>query len=205
MDLKRTIVAILGVVVVAGACSSASTATPGGPAAPASYAASAPSAQAAPPASGSNGPASASSAPASAAAGGGGGSLTDACALLTEAQVTAALGVTVGAGAPPGPGQHSCLWSDKDVTYTVELSITDGGVFNDTEGGSMSGITITKVSGIGDAAYYFDGGVVFSLYFAKSSNYFSIAVLAGMINDRLTQDEERAIEKTLALEVLANV
>ncbi len=134
------------------------------------------------------------------------GPLTDACALLTDAQVTAAVGVTMGPGEPPGAGEHSCLWTDQDVVYSAELSIVDAGAFNSGMTGSTQGVTVTKVSGVGESAYYLDAGVAgLSLFFSKGSNYFSIHVQAGLVSDKLSRDQEQAMEKMLALEVLANV
>ncbi len=82
----------------------------------------------------------------------------DACTLLTEIQVSTALGASVGAGAPIS-GPASCQWSAKGKIATLTVTQPLGGKsavdrFNAGKAAGMPGITKEPVSGVGDEAYY---------------------------------------------------
>jgi hypothetical protein len=84
---------------------------------------------------------------------------TVACPLLTQAQIGAVFGGTVGAGAPiylP----TSCQWAGqqgKRVTLTINQTRAGKSPvdqFNDGKARGLPGVTREPVSGIGDDAYY---------------------------------------------------
>lgn len=99
---------------------------------------------------------------------GAGSSEPDACSLLTTGEATAALGEAVDAGVVPTSGERSCLWSTTKLsTNAVEISVTGMDTFNPDQK-SISGLTITKVSGVGDAAHFVSmGGGYQNLAFRK--------------------------------------
>jgi len=82
----------------------------------------------------------------------------DACMLLTDAQVTAALGVTVSPGTPIGL-PTSCQWAGKGKIATLTANNTIGGKtalerFDTGKNSNLPGIKVEPVSGVGDDAYY---------------------------------------------------
>jgi hypothetical protein len=126
----------------------------------------------------------------------------DPCSLLTPAQVSAALGVTVGAG--QSLGAAGCYWrgSGQAADKKVSISIL-----------TMQGFAIGKtpvpdtekppVSGIGDEAYYkyfaeprYDKIKVVDLDVKKGNTAFGIGVSGFPV------EESKAKAKTLALQVL---
>jgi hypothetical protein len=126
----------------------------------------------------------------------------DACTLITADEAAAALGKPVDAGAPPTPGAHSCLFSDKGVSADgVEISLTGIASFNPDQK-SISGLTITKVSGIGDGAYYVSMGAGYQvLNVRKGQTAFSASVLLKGASDSQLQ----ASERTLAMLILGRI
>jgi hypothetical protein len=83
---------------------------------------------------------------------------TVACELITQARVSAALGVTVGAGTPIArPG--ACQWFGKGRFATLTLTQPLAGKtpleqFNAGKTSKRIGITVEPVSGVGDDAFY---------------------------------------------------
>jgi len=126
----------------------------------------------------------------------------DACSLITVGDAASALGEPVDAGTPPEPGAHSCLYSAQALsTNGVEISIIGLGTFNPTQK-SISGLTITPVSGVGDAAYYLSMGTGFEvLNVRKGSTTFSVSILRKGASDSQLQGDE----KTLALLILGRI
>ena len=90
---------------------------------------------------------------------------TVACELLTQARVTAALGVMVGAGTPIArPG--TCQWIGKGKIATLTITQPLAGKtpveqFNTGKTSKRPGITTELVSGVGDEAFY--------IYFAANT------------------------------------
>jgi hypothetical protein len=144
---------------------------------------------------------------------------TDACSLLTPAQVTAALGVNVGAGQPAGPKNAAhpastssslCGWSEpgntaangKKVLVDIfgnmgSLSPTDR--FNNAKT-PVKGITKTPVSDVADDAYYIvTPGLGPGLNVKKGNFVFQIRVSGFSV------DQNEAMEKTLAQNILAKL
>lgn len=83
---------------------------------------------------------------------------TVACELLTQAQVSQALGIPVGAGTPIArPG--TCQWFGKGKFATLTITLPKGtqtpvDQFNAGKASKMAGVTVEPVSGVGDEAYY---------------------------------------------------
>jgi hypothetical protein len=81
-----------------------------------------------------------------------------ACTLLTQDQVNAALGASVGAGTPIS-GPASCQWAGQGKRATLTITQPVGGQsavdgFNAGKAGTLPGITKEPVSGVGDDAYF---------------------------------------------------
>ena len=128
----------------------------------------------------------------------------DACALLTQAQVSTALGVQVAPGqrlVPKSP--LSCGWSQpggpKLMAKKLVLQLMTQRQF-DLGKTPYQGITKTPVSGIGDDAYYVTAsGLGTALSVKKGAFYVQVKVGGA----DFSLDTIKATEKTLALEVLA--
>ena len=81
-----------------------------------------------------------------------------ACSLVTQAQIGAATGATVGAGSPIG-APTSCQWSGQGKTVTLTITRTRSGKspvdqFTDGKAKPFAGVTAEPVGGVGDDAYY---------------------------------------------------
>ena len=136
---------------------------------------------------------------------------TDACALLTQAQVSGVLGVSVGAGEKIVPNNTAlCGWEvpgDKGVNrkrvmlgiYTQLGGLTPVDRFNHAKM-PIKGITKTPVSGVGDDAIYATTpGLGTGLIFKKGASAFDVRVYG------FPEDQIKAKEKTLALDVVAKL
>jgi hypothetical protein len=126
----------------------------------------------------------------------------DACSLITVDEAAAALGQSVDPGTVPEPGAHSCLFSPQVLgTDGVEISLTGLDTFKPDQK-SIPGLTITKVSGIGDAAYYVNMGAPYiTLNVLKGQTSFSVGVILKGASDSDLMD----LEKTLALAALGRI
>jgi hypothetical protein len=127
---------------------------------------------------------------------------TDPCALLTPAQITAVVGASVGAGT--AIGTTGCQWATtqanattRPVTATVALwpVAAFAGMKAD-----LPQVTKSSVSGIGEDAVWVTGGRLTTLSVKKGSVAFVIR-LYGIQG----QDKQMAMEKALAINVLAKL
>jgi hypothetical protein len=124
----------------------------------------------------------------------------DACSLLTQSQVSEALGTSVGAGAPIA-SPSSCQWAGKGKIATLTVTQPLGGKsavdrFNAGKAGGLAGITREPASGVGDDAYYvyFSGTTRagLGLVVRKGSSAFEIRVYGFEL------DNAKPVAKTLA-------
>jgi hypothetical protein len=135
---------------------------------------------------------------------------SDPCSLLTTAQVSTALGITVGAGKQSG--QADCQWSQPGSGFggkgiLLEIlgpmgNLTAVDRFNTVKNPlPIRGITKEPVGGIGDDAVYIAYDTTrISLYVKKGSSVFRVQV-TGLKE----KEDAKAKEKALALDVLANL
>jgi len=99
----------------------------------------------------------------------------EACTLITQTQVSAALEVPVGAGTPISrPG--TCQWVGKGRIATLTFKQPLGGKspleqFNAGKTSTMPGITAEPVSGVGDDAFY--------IYFSNTTRALGLVVRKG--------------------------
>ena len=129
---------------------------------------------------------------------------TDACSLLTGAQVSAVLGGPV-ATFTPDP-KKLCIWSPggKPGPKTVTVTFWEPTAFPSPKTALLPGAVLIPVSGLGDQAVY--TGVqnagesgAFKLFVKKSGTVFSITVSGFPV------DQTKEKEKTLALDALAKL
>ena len=156
------------------------------------------------------GPASGS---AGALAGGGGGTagsaVTDPCTLLTQAEVTAAVGKPVGPGSTAdNPNSCDFGYPANDVPdVQAGVDFIDGSLdeYCSDTGASAVGMTIEPVGGLGDGACFIHVGslrVGSSLTFSKNGRLFQTFADLGSTS---SIDDIKAADTTLAKDVLARL
>ena len=130
----------------------------------------------------------------------------DACTLITQTEVSAALEIPVNPGEPIGR-PSACQWVGKGRVATLTIMQPLGGKsaidrFNAGKTSTLPGITIEPVSGVGDEAYY----IYFSnttralgLVVKKGSSAFEIRVYGFEI------DKAKSVAKSLCQTVAAKI
>ena len=127
----------------------------------------------------------------------------DPCSLLTQPQVSAALGVSVGA-VKPTQGKI-CRWAAPGgrpgLTQAVVLTMQDAKAFDFAKSGSKSpNLVKTPAAGVGDDAVINTvGSVTTLLHVKKGDTYFEVHVYGFSI------DQTKTMETTLAKEVVAKL
>jgi hypothetical protein len=125
-------------------------------------------------------------------------SASDACSLLTQAQVSAAVGAQVGAGTYVMPTfKTTCTWTATGKIVT--LMTTTPATFE--AGKTSPAYKVVPVIGVGDEAYYVvTGGTMVGLVTRKGSVAYKTSVYI-----QLPVDTLESMEKTLALEVASKL
>lgn len=132
---------------------------------------------------------------------------TDACALLTPAQVGAVLGITVGAGTPLIPANTKlCQWGAVSLAGKgmakkgVMLTLQNPMAFAYAKMPVGHGIIKVPVSGIGDDAVYGTTPGYPTVLTVKKGDVVFVVHVNGFPDDQI-----KAKEKQLALDVLAKL
>ena len=124
---------------------------------------------------------------------------TDPCAQVTAAQVSSALGETVGSGRTGPPS--TCTWvADKPIHQIVTLMYSPPGDWNSRKTRQMPGISTTAVSGVGDDAVAQTLGNLTTLFVKKGNTVFMVRVYG--VSDPAKQ---LTIEKPIAQAVAAKI
>ncbi len=127
----------------------------------------------------------------------------DACAILTTAQVSTAVGVTVGDGTYVTPTfKKTCTWTVKDSAggiRFVTLNLQSPEQFSGGKRG-INQVAENPAAGIGDDAYFLGVGSGEGLFVKKGQSAFKIDVYT-----TLPLEKKRAMEKVLAQQVLAKL
>jgi hypothetical protein len=103
----------------------------------------------------------------------------DACSLLTAAEVSAALGTTVGAGQPITPTDHkACTWkaTDGNSWVTVMLQAPTAFESGKRSADASKSTAFTSASGLGEDAYYVTMDDEVGLIVKTGQSVFKIAV-----------------------------
>ena len=130
----------------------------------------------------------------------------DACALLTDAQVSAALSAPVGAGSYQIPTfKKTCTWNSTGEgakgAKSVVLMIEGLDAYRAGKATRQSKTTsITPVSGLGDDAYYLAVGSNVGLIVKKRDVAFKIGVYCA-----LPIEKKQAMEKALAQQIVSKL
>ena len=126
----------------------------------------------------------------------------DACNFLTSAQVSAAVGLTVGEGTHVTPTfVKTCTWTpgDKSKVAAVTLNLQtaavyDGGKRNAAMGTAISGKDVgMKPASVGDDAYYLTTAGQVQLFVKKGDSSFKVVVYA-----KIPAADKEAMEMKLA-------
>jgi hypothetical protein len=123
----------------------------------------------------------------------------EACTLITQTQISAALEVPVGAGTPIG-GPSTCQWTGKGRFATLTITQPLAGKsavdrFNAGKTSTLPGIIKEPVSGVGDEAFYIYFGNTtraMGLVVKKGSSAFEIRVYGFDV------DKAKSVAKTLS-------
>jgi hypothetical protein len=130
----------------------------------------------------------------------------DACSVLTQAQVGAALGVAVGAGSYQIPTfKKTCTWNaagnaQKGAKYVTLMLEGADAFLAGKKTGPMKTNSIKPVSGIGNDAYYLTANGNVGLNVKKGNVAFKVAVYGD-----LPIEKKQAMEKTLAQQVVSKL
>lgn len=129
---------------------------------------------------------------------------TDACSLLTSAQVGSVLGISVSAGGLLSPNmKKTCGWPPPGGAVPpkrVLVNIANANVFAGAKMGLVGkSEVITPVSGVGDEAFYDVVGRGIAFFARKGDFAFSVRVYG------FPPNEIKAKEKALAQDVLAKL
>lgn len=121
------------------------------------------------------------------------------CKLLSQSQISAALGVKVGTGQPIGT--TGCSWSSDKPHEIVTLSLWPPTQWDRLKsGGAVPGTTTTPTSGLGDDAFYTTIAQYTVLYVKKGQTVYLFKVYG--VQDKAKQ---MSTEKTLAHHALAKL
>jgi len=128
---------------------------------------------------------------------------TDACALLTTAQVSAAVGFPVATGTHVTPTfLKTCTWTGSNSTGAqfVTLNLQTGTFFDGAKKqANMAAAAgeVMKPGGVGDDSYYLIQGTQVMLWVKKGNGAFKVAVYK-----QISADQKEGMELTLAKEVI---
>lgn len=130
------------------------------------------------------------------------------CSLLTTAEVSAVLGVNVGAG--QNRASTLCEWSEPGKSgpggKKVTLTMQEARAFEYAKMQIGGGITKTQASGIGDDAVFGTTPKVAAVLTVKKGDVvFVVRVYGFPIDPGKTLEEVQAKEKTLALAIVSKL
>lgn len=121
---------------------------------------------------------------------------TEACTLLTAADVSSAVGASVAEGTYMMPAfKKTCTWNIQ-TGGSVTLSLQSLDFFNAGKG-SLASAERTTASGVGDEAYFLGVGPTTGLMVKKGSGAFKVSVYS----KSLSLDERKAVEMKLGQKV----
>ena len=120
------------------------------------------------------------------------------CKLLSQTQVSAALGVTVGAGQPIGT--KGCSWSSEKPHEIVTLSLWPPEQWDRLKASPIPGTTNAPAPGLGDDAFYTTVAQYTVLYVKKGQTVYLFKVYG--VQDKAKQ---MSAEKKLAQHALAKL
>jgi hypothetical protein len=138
---------------------------------------------------------------------GGGFTAADLCTLVTQAQMSAAVGNAVGSGVPSGVNAPSCTWQNTtDPGASATIAASDPGSVGQIPYGlqNMPNPHVTAVSGVGDAAFFAAGvGTTAELDIRKGGR--AITITVGSTDPTYTQAQQEAAELAIGTAAAKNM
>jgi len=129
------------------------------------------------------------------------GAAPDACALISTAQVSSALGVTVNPGKATLPG--ACQWDQPgkpgESLWTLRVNFADKDRWKLAATTPQPGVTITPVAGLGDDAFYYSRGTQLTSLSLKKGD---TAVVVRLSGGKGSIPEIEAKEKLVAQQIV---
>jgi hypothetical protein len=131
--------------------------------------------------------------------------VSGACSLLSPAQISTSLNVSVANGAQQGADKNSCTWnamgllprSPKYVTLVMQdVASFDAG----KQPSTIKSILVMPVGGVGDDAYYLAVGNNVGLVVKKGKTAFKVAVYGD-----IPASKKQEMERALALQAAENI
>lgn len=127
---------------------------------------------------------------------------TDACSLLTPAQVGSVLGISVSAGGSPSPNMKAlCSWPAPGGTVPPKRVLVNIANVRAFVGAKMRLVgkeeVITPLSGVGDEAFYDVVGSSIRLFARKGDFAFSVRVY-GFPPDQIKEKEKELAQDAVA-------
>ena len=128
--------------------------------------------------------------------------LDDACAVLTPAQVSAAVGAAVGVGTYIMPTfKKTCTWTTAaNGGRIVTLNLQSLSQFQGEKKSASYGQPLVAIGGIGDEAYWFGAGSLVSIIAKKGDVAVKVSVYA-----RIPIEQRQAAEKALAMQAVSRL
>jgi hypothetical protein len=128
------------------------------------------------------------------------------CALVTQDEVSAAIGASVGPGVPSGVNAPSCTWQADDGSGAT-IAATDPGSVGQIPYGlqGISGAHVTAVAGLGDKAYFAAGGTgtTAELDIAKGGR--AVTITVGLADPNSTQAQQEGAEQAIGSAAAPNM
>lgn len=118
----------------------------------------------------------------------------DACSLVTQAEVSSALGSPVQAGTYVMPTfKNTCTWKYGTNTESVTLNIMSQTMFDASHKNSMGLLEVEPVSGVGDEAYYVTQGGMTKTLARKGSAGIKVQIYSKSLGKDQVEAKEKAI------------
>ena len=129
------------------------------------------------------------------------------CALVSQAEVSAATGAAMGAGVPSGVNAPSCTWQAADSTGATIAATSPASVGTIPFGlQGKEGAHVTAVPNLGDKAFFAAGGGDFpnaELDIAKGGR--AVTITVGLKGDGVTQAQQEAAELAIGKAAVAKM
>jgi Protein of unknown function (DUF3558) len=128
------------------------------------------------------------------------------CALVTQAEVSAALGASVGPGVPSGVNAPSCSWQADDGSGAT-IAASDPGSVGQIPYGlqGIAGAHVTAVDSLGDKAYFAAGGTGTTAELDISKGGRAITITVGLADPNSTQAQQEGAEQAIGTAAATNM
>jgi hypothetical protein len=143
----------------------------------------------------------------------------DACTLLTQAEMSAAVGAPMGSGRHTAPGANACSWQwqpqwlpgtgkivppPQPFVVSVELSVVPFNKWRFERQKELAGpASATDVAGLGDEAYYYVQTKIMNILKVRRG---SIEIQLMVVTDQATDQQSMLdSERTIAAQVLSEL